>query len=255
MNICPALFVGHGSPTNAIEDNEFSREWEKLGTELPKPDAIVCVSAHWVTQGSFVTAMDEPRTIHDFYGFPEELYQVQYPAPGNPLLASQIYNITKNVVRPEQNWGLDHGTWSVLKRMFPDAEIPVIQISLDANLQPSQHFALAQQLKELRQNNIMIIGSGNIVHNLHMIKWADESYPWADRFDKEIKDSIKDRNFEKVINYKNLGDAAKMSVPSDEHFLPLLYILGVTNPESQLRFFCEKVTLGAISMTSLLVEG
>lgn len=255
MNVYPAIFIGHGSPTNAIEENEFSVEWKKLGMSLPKPHAIVCVSAHWVTEGSLVTAMDEPRTIHDFYGFPDELYQVQYPAPGDPMLAQQICNMTKNKIRPDQNWGLDHGCWSVLRQMFPDAEIPVIQLSIDSNLQPSQHFALGEQLKELRKNNIMILGSGNIVHNLRMIKWSDESYPWAEWFDKEIRDNILAKKFEKVIHYKDLGDAARMSVPSNEHFLPLLYVLGAANNESRINLFCEKVTLGSISMTSLLIEG
>lgn len=254
MNSYPAIFIGHGNPMNAIENNEFSREWEQLGTRLSRPKSIVCVSAHWTTAGTFVTAMDEPRTIHDFSGFPEELNQVQYPAPGDPVLAMEICKHSHDKVKPDIRWGLDHGCWSVLKRMFPDAEIPVIQLSLNTHLSPKQHFDLAHQLKYLREQNNLVLGTGNIVHNLSRIKWTAEAHPWAITFDEIVKEKIIKRDFESLFEYQESGEAARLSVPSVEHFLPMLYVLGMSNPESEITFFNEKVTMGAISMRSFIVR-
>lgn len=250
----PVLFFGHGSPMNAIENNEFTREWEKIGTQLPRPKNIVCISAHWTTIGTMVTAMDEPRTIHDFYGFPDELTQVQYPAPGNPVLAEEICKHSQNKIKPDFKWGYDHGCWSVLKRLFPDADVPVIQLSLDTKLSPKQHYELAQHIKYLRDKDVLVIGTGNIVHNLGQITWTDNAHPWAIEFDEYIKEKIKARDYRALFNYEDMGEPAILSVPSLEHYLPLLYILGMATPFSDIKFFCEKVTMGAISMTSLIVE-
>jgi 4,5-DOPA dioxygenase extradiol len=254
MSLYPAIFIGHGNPMNALEDNEYSLEWELLGSKLSKPKSVVCISAHWVTNDTLVTAMDEPRTIHDFYGFPEELSQIQYPAPGDPVLAMEICKNSKSMIKPDHKWGLDHGCWSVLKRMFPEADIPVIQISLNNKLTPSEHFELAQQLKYLRTKNILILGSGNIVHNLSRLKWSEDAHPWAVSFDALVKDKIIRRNFSSLTNYQSLGENAIQAIPSVEHYLPLLYILGLTNPNSKIDFFCEEVTMGSISMRSLIVE-
>lgn len=253
MALYPALFIGHGNPMNALETNEFSLEWEQLGAKLQQPKSIVCISAHWTTQEPMITTMDEPRTIHDFYGFPDELGQVQYPAPGNPMLAQEICRHTHNKIKPDVRWGLDHGTWSILKQMFPDAEIPVIQLSISNNLTPKEHFDLGEQLKYLRTQNVLVLGSGNIVHNLDKIKWADEAFPWAEEFDEIVKQKITGRHFDALINYDKLPHAS-LTIPTPEHYLPMLYILGMTNPHSNISFFCENVTMGAISMTSFMVE-
>ncbi len=253
MALYPALFIGHGNPMNALETNEFSLEWEQLGAKLQQPKSIVCISAHWTTQEPMITAMDEPRTIHDFYGFPDELSQVQYPSPGNPVLAQEICHHTHSKIKPDLRWGIDHGTWSILKQMFPDAEIPVIQLSISNNLTPKEHFELGEQLKYLRTQNVLVLGSGNIVHNLGKIKWADEAYPWAEEFDELVKQKITSRDFDTLINYQNLPQAS-LSIPTPEHYLPMLYILGMINPHSNISFFCENVTMGAISMTSFMVE-
>ncbi len=254
MATFPAIFIGHGSPMNALERNEFSLEWEKLGKQLPKPKGIVCISAHWTTNGSFVTAMDEPRTIHDFYGFPEELSQVQYPAPGNPVLANDICQLMHNKIKPDLHWGFDHGCWSVLNKMYPDAEVPTIQISLDIDLTPKQHFEQAQRLQFLREQGILVLGSGNIVHNLSKIFWSDEALPWAVEFDELVKEKIIQRDFNSLFQIQDFGLPAKLSVPSIEHYLPFLFILGMTTSKSEINFLCEKVTMGAISMRSIVVN-
>ena len=197
----PALFVGHGSPTNTIEDNEFSQAWEEMGKDLPRPTAILCVSAHWETDGTQVTAMAQPRTIHDFSGFPAELYQVQYPAPGSPELAAIIQEVIHQTrVKLDQNWGLDHGTWSILHKMFPKADIPVLQLSLDRTQEPAFHYALGQELKVLRQKGILILGSGNVVHNLRTIVWQNVALDWAGEFDEMIKQSILAEDHQSIIH-------------------------------------------------------
>jgi 4,5-DOPA dioxygenase extradiol len=250
----PALFVGHGSPTNAIEDNEFSRAWAAVGKGLAKPAAVLCISAHWQTDGTQVTAMPNPRTIHDFYGFPEELHQVQYPAPGSSDLAQAVQDIVQRTsVRPDQAWGLDHGAWSVLRRMFPKADVPVVQLSLDRAREPAYHFELGQELGVLRRKGVLILGSGNIVHNLGRVVWQDQAYDWAVAFDEQIAHMIQAEDHQGIVNYAKLGEIARLSVPTNEHFLPLLYALGARNQGDTARFFAEKVTLGSISMRALQV--
>jgi 4,5-DOPA dioxygenase extradiol len=250
----PVLFVGHGSPMNAIEDNEFSRAWIDEGKTLPKPRAILCVSAHWVTRSTLVTAMDLPRTIYDMYGFPKELYEVKYPAPGSPDLAEQVRRIiNKTTVQMDQKWGLDHGTWSVLHRMFPEANVPVIQMSLNANLQISDHYEVAKQLKELREEGVLIIGSGNIVHNLAMVEFRDFAYDWATEFDTQIKNWILTDDHDPIINYQKQGLAAQLSINSGEHYIPLLYSLALKDEKEPISFFAEKVWGGSVSMRSVRI--
>lgn len=254
MALYPAFFIGHGNPMNALETNEFSLEWEQLGVHLPRPKSIICISAHWSTPETMVTAMDEPRTIHDFYGFPEELSQTQYPAPGNPMLAEEICKYTQYKIKPDFRWGFDHGCWSILKQMFPEADIPVIQISLSTNLTAREHFELGQQLKYLRSKDILVLGSGNIVHNLGRLKWADEAYPWAVEFDELVKEKIAQRDFNSLIEFEKLHPQVQLAIPTSEHYLPLLYILAMANPLSEVNIFSDNVTMGAISMTSVRVE-
>ncbi len=250
----PALFIGHGSPMNAIEDSEFSRAWAGIGQSIPKPKAILCISAHWETEGTRVTAMDRPRTIHDFRGFPKPLFDLEYPARGNPALARLLRAWAVDVpIALDFEWGLDHGAWSVLCRMFPLADIPVVQLSLDRSKPAAFHYGLGKSLRELRNRGILIVGSGNIVHNLGALVWQDTAYDWALDFDRQIKRLIINGKHDAIIRYARLGDAAQASVPTAEHFLPLLYILGLQEAGEETTFFSEKVTLGAISMTSLQV--
>jgi len=245
----PALFVGHGSPTNAVETNEFSAAWAEVGRALQKPTAILCISAHWVTDGTRATAMNKPKTIHDFYGFPQKLYTMQYPAEGSPALARLTeQTLQKTHVEMDFNWGLDHGTWSVLCRMFPNADIPVVQLSLDSYKDPQQHYELGLQLRSLRNKGVLIVGSGNIVHNLMMILWQDTAYDWATEFDEKVKRLILSGNHESIINYEKLGRSATLSIPTNEHYLPLLYILALRDQKDGVSFFADKVTLGSISM-------
>ncbi len=253
--LLPALFVGHGSPENAIEDNAFSRAWAEMGNSLPRPRAILCISAHWQTDGTRVTAMPRPATIHDFYGFPQPLFEKQYPAPGAPDLARSIQQAVPDpVVHLDFDWGLDHGTWSVLCRMFPRADIPVVQVSLDVKLPPADHYQMGQQLKYLRSQGILIIGSGNMVHNLGTMTWQDTAFDWAREFDTKVTSLIQAGNHQPLINYHALGDNAPLAIPTNEHYLPLLYILAMQDKADKLSFFCEKVTLGSISMRSLKLD-
>ncbi len=238
---------------NAIEDNEFTRAWAEAASLIPKPKAILCISAHWQTAGTAVTAMEQPKTIHDFFGFPQALFDVSYPAPGSPELAQWIQQSVRSTsVGLDQKWGLDHGAWSVLCRMFPAADIPVVQFSLDQNKAPEFHYELGKELRALRRQGVLIIGSGNIVHNLQMIAWRDEAYDWAVEFDEQIKQAILAGDHETIINFDQLGEIARLAVPSDEHFLPVLYVLACQENE-RVSFFAEKVTMGAISMRSLRI--
>jgi len=252
----PVLFVGHGSPMNAIETNEFSLEWQKLGKSLPKPNAILCISAHWETKGTFVTAMEKPQTIHDFGGFPQALFDVQYPAPGSPGLADETKSIvTKTDVGLDQNWGLDHGAWSVIKHLYPGADIPVIQMSLDYYQNPQYHYDLGKQLAELRQKGVLIIGSGNMVHNLRAVDWGkpNQGFDWAIEANSKFKKMILDNDHKQLINYKSLGREVELSVPSPEHYLPLLYTLALKTENEEISFFNDTCVMGSLTMTSVQI--
>ena len=253
----PILFVGHGNPMNAIESNEFSKTWEQIGKELPIPKAIVCVSAHWETKGTFVTAMQHPKTIHDFGGFPQALFDVQYPANGNPQLAQEIKNqIKKTNVSLDSSWGLDHGCWSVVKQMYPLANIPVIQLSLDYTKPAQHHYDLAKELSSLRNKGVLIMGSGNMVHNLGMINWHNPNggYDWADEMNTTLKKLILDNHHKELINYSSLGKPALYAIPTPEHYLPLLYILGLKEENEKISFFNDKTLMGSLSMTSVIIS-
>ena len=250
----PVLFVGHGNPMNVMEDNEFSRAWEAAGKALPKPKAVICISAHWVTRGTMITAMDKPRTIYDFYGFPPEMYEIRYDAPGAPDLAEQVRRIIKNTeVKPDLNWGLDHGTWTVLKRMFPQADVPVIQMSLDANIEAQKHYDISRQLKELREEGVLIIGSGNIVHNLRMARFDDSAYGWAIEFDQRIANWITQNDHDPIIHYEKGDQAAALAINTAEHYVPLLYTLALKEENEPVAFFADKVMGGSLSMRSVRI--
>jgi 4,5-DOPA dioxygenase extradiol len=247
----PVLFVGHGSPMNAIENNEFSNSWVELSNKIPTPKAIVVISAHWETQGTEVTNMGNPKTIHDFFGFPQELNEIQYRAPGSPYLAEEIKQLCKiGVVTLNSDWGLDHGSWSVLTKMYPQANIPVVQFSLNQDISPREHFELAKSLLKLRQEDILIIGSGNLVHNLGILNWKDEPYDWAVDFDIKVKELIDNRDFEALIDYPNLK-YHELAIPTNEHYLPLLYILALLTKDDKIEYFNEKISLGSLSMRSI----
>ncbi|MGE5146965.1 MAG: 4,5-DOPA dioxygenase extradiol [Candidatus Eiseniibacteriota bacterium] len=253
--IMPTLFVGHGSPMNAIEDNEFSRSWRMLAGRLPRPRTILCVSAHWQTEGVAVTADTRPATIHDFYGFPYAHFAVDYPAPGDPALAQRIAAfLAPTPVRLAQDWGLDHGTWSVLRILYPEADIPVLQLGLDTRQPGRFHGDLARRLAPLRDEGVLVVGSGNIVHNLRFY-WRDNPPPldWADRFDGAVRARIASGDLAALCDYEKLGPDARLAVPTPEHYLPLLYVLALRRSTDRLSFFNTVVT-SAISMTSVLLE-
>ena len=248
----PALFIGHGNPMNAIEDTEFSRAWAAVAQSLPQPKAVLCISAHWETAGTRVTAMEQPKTIHDFYGFPPALFDKRYPAPGSPDLARVTQKMMREAhVELDLEWGLDHGAWSVLCRMYPRADLPVVQLSLDQRKQPASHYELGRELRGLRKKGVLIIGSGNIVHNLREMAWEDKAYDWALKFDAKMKDLILAGDHKAIINYTKLGRSARLAVPTPEHYLPLLYVLGAQEKAESLKFFADKVTLGSMSMRSV----
>jgi len=252
----PVLFVGHGSPMNAIETNEFTTEWEILGSTLPRPNAILCISAHWETRGTYVTAMKKPPTIHDFGGFPQALFDVQYPAPGSPELAEETKRIIhKTNIGFDEKWGLDHGTWSVLRVMYPDADIPVIQMSLDYYQNPQYHYDLAKELASLRNKGILIIGSGNMVHNLRAVDWGkpNQGFDWAREANSKFKKLILDNNHQQLINFKSLGREVELSIPTPEHYLPLLYTLALKTENEKVSFFNDKTMMGSLSMTSVRI--
>jgi 4,5-DOPA dioxygenase extradiol len=253
----PALFVGHGSPMNAIEESAFAAAWRETAARMPRPRAILCISAHWETEGAFVTAMPHPKTIHDFYGFPDALYRVQYPAPGSPELAGRVRElVSTTAVRLDEgySWGLDHGAWSVLRRMYPEADIPVVQLSLDRTQHPRFHYDLAAELFPLRREGVLVVGSGNLVHNLRLLDWdAERPYPWAAEFDRLATDLILAGEHDRLVAYPALGEAARLSIPTNEHYLPLLYALAQQQPGEAVAFFAEQVVYGSISMRSLRI--
>ncbi len=255
----PVLFIGHGSPMNAIEENEFVSGWKNVAASLPKPNAILCVSAHWETRGTFVTAMERPATIHDFGGFPQALFDVQYPAPGSPLLARETMELIKKTeVNPDEKWGLDHGAWSVIRRLFPDADVPVVELSLDYYNAPQYHYDLARELAAQREKGVLIIGSGNMVHNLGMVAWnrvnAEEyAYDWAAEAGERMKEFILNGDHQQLINYRSQGKAFGLAIPTPEHYLPLLYALALKEENEEVSFFNDKTIAGSLSMTSLKI--
>lgn len=256
----PVLFLGHGSPMNAIEDNEFVASFRKLGQEIMLPKAILCISAHWETKGTFVTAMPHPRTIHDFSGFPKQLFEVEYPAPGSPELAkttSQI--ITNTTVGLDEGWGLDHGAWSVLKHLYPKANVPIIQLSIDYTKPASYHYELAKQLTILRNKGVLIVGSGNLVHNLGLIAWdklngEPFAYDWAIEANERMKSYIINNDHAKLIDYQSQGKSFKLAIPTPEHYLPLLYALALKEKNEQVTLFNDQLVGGSLTMTSVKIE-
>jgi 4,5-DOPA dioxygenase extradiol len=254
----PVLFVGHGSPMNGIEDNEFSKYWKKLATEIQKPKAVLCISAHWLTKGTFVTAMEKPQTIHDFGGFPQALSEVQYPAPGNPKLAEETAKlITSTSVGLNHDWGLDHGTWTVIRHMYPTADIPILQLSIDYNQPAQYHYDLAKQLISLRKRGVLIIGSGNMVHNLGMVAWdkLNESYgfDWALEMNTVFKKKIEEKDHASLINYEKLNTSAKLAIPTPDHYYPLIYTLALQDEKDPISFFNDKPMAGSLTMTSVKI--
>lgn len=254
-DLMPILFVGHGSPMNGIEDNEFSKAWESFRERFPAPEAIVSISAHWQTRGTHITSNENPKTIHDFFGFPPELYKLSYPAEGNIDLAKEIKELASVESSLDDSWGLDHGTWIVLRRIFPDADIPTIQLSLDYTKPPSFHYKLAKDLKELRKQGVLILGSGNIVHNLPMMTPnLSTQFDWAKEYDQIIKDLISINDHNSIVEYERYGTLSKLSIPTNEHYLPLLYILALQDEKDILSFDCEKVIYGSISMRCVIFQ-
>ena len=255
----PVLFLGHGSPMNAIEENEFVAGFRSIGKSIPKPQAILCVSAHWETRGTFITAMEQPRTIHDFGGFPKELFDVHYPAPGSPELANKTISLIKTTnVEPDHKWGLDHGAWSVIKHLYPKADVPVIQMSLDYYQTPQYHYDLMKELSSLREMGVLIIGSGNMVHNLSLVAWdkfnADNfAFDWALEASEKMKKYILNGDHNKLINYRCHGKAFELAVPTPEHYLPLLYAMTLKEENEEVLLFNDKAVAGSITMTSVKI--
>ena len=261
--LMPGLFVGHGNPMNAIDDNEFSRQWRKLGTALPAPRGILCISAHWESAGTRVTATEAPRTIHDFAGFPPELYQVDYPASGSVWLAGAAMQAIKRIeVRPDHEWGLDHGCWSVLKQMYPQACVPVVQLSLDYTAGAATHYAVGRELASLREQGVLIMGSGNMVHNLRRVVLPAEGsgdfnspfgLDWALEANALLKQLIDEGRHEELIDYRSLGEAVRLAVPTPEHYLPMLYVLATGLPGEPIRYFNDRAVAGSLTMTSFVI--
>jgi len=253
----PVVFFGHGNPLNALDDNAYTRGWQAIGQSTPRPRAILAVSAHWYLPGTHVTAMDTPRTIHDFGGFPPELYRVQYPAPGSPALAERVRGLlAPTPAGLDFAWGLDHGTWSVLVHAFPNADIPVVQLSLDETLDARAHYRLAQRLAPLRDEGVLVVGSGNLVHNLHTFAWGRHSvapFDWAVRFEAYAREAMLLGNDEPLVDYESLGEDALLCAPTPEHYLPLLYVLAMRAPNDPIAFPVEGVDGGSISMLSVKI--
>lgn len=250
----PVLFVGHGSPTNAIEDNEYTENWKLMVKDLPRPKVILCVSAHWLTEGTRVTSEAKPKTIHDFYGFQRELYEKMYPAQGSPETAELIKEIVGSVsVKLDSSWGLDHGTWSVLTKIYPDADIPVLQLGIDYDYSPEKYFKIGQELQALREKGVLLIGSGNIVHNLDAIDFSGRTYSWATEFDEFVKEALEKKDFDALIDFQK-QQSAKMAHPTYDHYLPLLYSIGASEND-QVKFYNEGVTMGSVSMRCVKFGG
>ncbi len=256
-DLMPAIFFGHGNPMNALQTNDWTTAWSNIGRSTPRPRAILCVSAHWYLPASLVAAMPAPRTIHDFGGFPAELYQVQYPAPGDPELARRVQEILlPTPVNLDTSWGLDHGTWSVLRHVYPEADVPIVQLSIDERLPAATHFEIGKRLAPLRDEDVLIVGSGNLVHNLHTYAWGKHTpapFDWAVRFETVARQLMVSGEFSPLVNYKSLGRDALLSVPTPEHYLPLLYVLGARRNNDAITFPVEGVDGGSISMLAVQV--
>lgn len=255
----PALFIGHGSPMNAIENTVYSRQWRALAARLPRPRAIVAISAHWYRPGTAVTVNARPRTIHDFGGFPRDLYEVQYPAPGAPDLALRLRTLLEPVETTlDDGWGLDHGTWSILCHMYPEADVPVVQLSIDSDRAPSFHLAIGRSLAQLRDEGVLLLGSGNVVHNLRRYDWSGADgagQDWALRFEEQVQSLIEAGEHDALVEYTGLGPDAKLSIPTPEHYLPLLYVLGGRRADDRVRFPVKGVQGGSVSMLSVELGG
>jgi 4,5-DOPA dioxygenase extradiol len=255
--LMPVLFVGHGSPMNGIEDTAFSRRWTQMAKEIPTPKAVLVVSAHWFTRGTKITAMDFPKTIHDFGGFPKALFDVQYPAPGNPALAKETAALIHAThVELDHDWGLDHGTWTIVRHMYPEANIPVLQLSIDFTKGPQYHYDLAKELHALRKKGVLIMGSGNMVHNLRMVAWdrlndSNYAYDWAININEKFKSLIQYGDHQALIHYASLGKEALLAIPTPEHYLPLMYTLGLKGHKDSVAFFNDKAVGGSLTMTSV----
>ena len=255
--VMPVLFIGHGSPMNGIEDTAFSRRWSQMAKEIPTPKAVLVVSAHWFTKGTKITSMDFPKTIHDFGGFPQELFDVQYPAPGNPVLAKETAELLHSAnVEFDHDWGLDHGAWTIIRHMYPEANIPVLQLSIDYTKGPQYHYDLAKELNALRKKGVLIIGSGNMVHNLRMVAWdrlndPEYAYDWTIQMNNKFKELIQAGDHKPLINYSSLGKEAMLAIPTPEHYLPLMYTLGLKSSKDDVSFFNDKAVGGSLTMTSV----
>jgi 4,5-DOPA dioxygenase extradiol len=258
-HLMPVLFIGHGSPMNGIQDTEFSRRWTQMAKEIPTPTAVLVVSAHWFTRGTKITAMDFPKTIHDFGGFPRALYEVQYPAPGNPALAKETASMIQAAhVELDHDWGLDHGTWTIVRHMYPTANKPVLQLSIDYTRAPQYHYDLAKEIYALRKKGVLIIGSGNMVHNLGMVAWnrlndPEYGYDWAVKMNDTFKHLILEGDHAALVNYEALGKEAMLAIPTPEHYLPLLYTLGLKGERDAVSFFNDKAVGGSLTMTSVKI--
>jgi 4,5-DOPA dioxygenase extradiol len=254
----PVLFMGHGSPMNGIEINEFSNSWKELGQQIATPAAVLVVSAHWFTNGTKITAMDMPPTIHDFGGFPQALFDVQYPAPGNPALAEETAKLISSAhVELDHDWGLDHGAWTVIRHMYPEANVPILQLSMDYTKGAQYHYDLANELSALREKGVLILGSGNMVHNLRMMSWEminGGGYDWAIEANEKFKTAITNKNHSALINYQNMGSDVLLGIPTPEHYLPLMYTLGLQKENEQALFFNDKPVAGSLTMTSVLIS-
>ncbi len=256
-NMMPVLFMGHGSPMNGIEQNEFSQKWGDLGREIPLPTAVLVVSAHWFTKGTFITAMDFPPTIHDFGGFPKELFDVQYRAPGSPELALEAAELIKSTTTVlDHDWGLDHGAWTVIRHMYPNANVPVLQLSIDYTKNPRDHYEMARELYSLRKKGVLILGSGNMVHNLRMLSWEmmnGGGYDWAMEINEKFKNLILNNQHQPLMEYRSLGKEALLAIPTPEHYLPLMYTLGLKRESESVSFFNDKAVGGSLTMTSVRI--
>jgi 4,5-DOPA dioxygenase extradiol len=254
----PAVFLGHGSPMNTFAQNQYTAAWRRIGETVPRPTAVLAVSAHWYIRGAAVTAMQTPQTIHDFGGFPQALFDFRYPAPGSPALAQRVRELLAPLdVRADHDWGLDHGTWSVLAHLFPPADIPVVQLSMDATQPPAFHYELGKRLAPLRDEGVLIVGSGNVVHNLGVLNWKDDApaFDWATRFNDAVRERVVRRDHLPLVAYENLGNDARMSIPTPEHYLPLLYILGLHGEREPVAVAVDGIQNASISMLSVVVGG